>query len=117
MHYSPPGQPCRWVIGLFLVPLIQSYVETNYTFQLEKIGVQFRNSLMAAIYRKCLKLDNAALTKQSTGKIVTHMSNDAQKMQVCTSAICATHEAHALCGRWSDDALCTCQSHQVWHAH
>jgi ABC-type multidrug transport system fused ATPase/permease subunit len=69
------------VIGLFLVPLVQAFVETIYTFQLEKIGVQFRNSLMAAIYRKCLRLDNAALGKASTGKIVTHMSNDAQKMQ------------------------------------
>jgi ATP-binding cassette, subfamily C (CFTR/MRP), member 1 len=56
-------------------------VETNYTFALEKLGVTFRNSLMGAIYRKCLRLDNAALAQVTTGKIVTLMSNDAQKMQ------------------------------------
>lgn len=74
-------------MGLFVAPLVQAFIETNYTYQLEKIGVGFRNTLMAAIYRKCLRLDNAALAKVSTGKIVTLMSNDAQKLQEVTQMI------------------------------
>lgn len=41
-----------------------------------------RNALMAAIYRKCLRASNASLQRESAGKIVTLMSNDAQKIQV-----------------------------------
>eukprot|EP00879_Flechtneria_rotunda_P024838 GHRR01026356.1.p1 GENE.GHRR01026356.1~~GHRR01026356.1.p1 ORF type:complete len:469 (+),score=138.30 GHRR01026356.1:65-1408(+) len=36
---------------------------------------------MAAIYRKCLRLSNSALQSESTGRVVTLMSNDAQKVQ------------------------------------
>ena len=58
------------------------------------IGTRMRNALMAAIYRKSLKLSNSALQTQSTGKVVTLMSNDAQKMQVGGS----------LAGCWLTDA-------------
>lgn len=47
----------------------------------QMIGTQMRNALMASIYRKCLRLSNAALQSESTGKVVTLMSNDAQKIQ------------------------------------
>jgi ATP-binding cassette subfamily C (CFTR/MRP) protein 1 len=61
--------------------VIESFVENYKAYELEKLGVTYRNTLMAAIYRKCLRLDNKALAAQSTGKIVTLMSNDAQKIQ------------------------------------
>jgi ATP-binding cassette, subfamily C (CFTR/MRP), member 1 len=56
-------------------------VENHTVFALEKLGVEFRNVIMAAIFRKCLTLDNSALAKNSSGRIVTLMSNDAQKLQ------------------------------------
>jgi ATP-binding cassette, subfamily C (CFTR/MRP), member 1 len=70
-----------FAIGLFIAPFIEAFVENYKNYELEKLGVIFRNTLMAAIYRKCLRLDNAAMATHSTGKIVTLMSNDAQKIQ------------------------------------
>eukprot|EP00798_Chlamydomonas_sp_ICE-L_P013600 gene13600-19473_t len=42
---------------------------------------------MASIYRKCLKLSNTSMQSESTGKVVTLMSNDAQKVQDAMFAI------------------------------
>lgn len=56
------------------------------------IGTRMRNSLMATIYRKCLRLSNSSLQAESTGRVVTLMSNDAQKLQVShLNGICLVH--------------------------
>eukprot|EP00197_Chlamydomonas_leiostraca_P002886 CAMPEP_0202857580 /NCGR_PEP_ID=MMETSP1391-20130828/470_1 /ASSEMBLY_ACC=CAM_ASM_000867 /TAXON_ID=1034604 /ORGANISM="Chlamydomonas leiostraca, Strain SAG 11-49" /LENGTH=1463 /DNA_ID=CAMNT_0049536397 /DNA_START=117 /DNA_END=4508 /DNA_ORIENTATION=- len=95
----PPGAPipdlgCEdkatlyyYCIGLFLAPAVQSICENHQTYLLYLMGTRMRNSLMAAIYRKCLRLSNSALQAESTGKVVTLMSNDAQKLQDATMAI------------------------------
>lgn len=72
----------RYACGLFVAPLVQAFIENNNTYVLEGLGLSFRNTLMAAIFRKCLTLSNASLASQPTGRIVTLMSNDAQKIQV-----------------------------------
>jgi ATP-binding cassette subfamily C (CFTR/MRP) protein 1 len=71
---------CSYVIAITVAPIIQSLVENQMQFQLNIIGLKMRNGLMAAIYRKCLRLSNAALQSESTGRVVTLMSNDAQKV-------------------------------------
>lgn len=78
----------RFALGLFIAPMLQAFIETNNVYVLEQLGLVFRNSLMGAIYRKTLKLNAEALNTASTGKIVTLMSNDAQKLQVCTLSRC-----------------------------
>jgi hypothetical protein len=40
-------------------------------YHLFLIGTRMRNSLMAAIYRKCLRLSNSSMQQESTGKVVT----------------------------------------------
>jgi ATP-binding cassette subfamily C (CFTR/MRP) protein 1 len=40
-------------------------------YHLYLIGTRMRNSLMAAIYRKCLRLSNSSMQQESTGKVVT----------------------------------------------
>lgn len=80
--------PCsvrRFACGLFVAPLMQAFIETHNVYVLEQLGLVFRNSLMGAIYRKSLKLNAEALNSASTGKIVTLMSNDAQKLQARTA--------------------------------
>ncbi|GLC46288.1 hypothetical protein PLESTB_000995200 [Pleodorina starrii] len=76
-----------YIIGLFLAPAIQSVCENQQMYLLYLTGTRMRNALMAAIYRKCLRLSNAALQAESTGKVVTLMSNDAQKLQDAMFAI------------------------------
>jgi ATP-binding cassette, subfamily C (CFTR/MRP), member 1 len=73
---------CRYAAALCLAPLFQALVENYTMYALEQLGVEFRNSIMAAIFRKCLFLDNSALAKNTSGRIITLMSNDAQKLQV-----------------------------------
>jgi hypothetical protein len=38
-------------------------------FTLNIVGTKMRNALMAAIYRKCLRLSNSAMQSESTGKV------------------------------------------------
>ena len=69
-------------------------MDNNYLYQLDQLGLAFRNALMGAIYRKCLRLNNSAIASMSTGKIVTLMSNDAQKLQVrCREECFRCHSA------------------------
>jgi len=72
---------CSYVIAITLAPLVQSLVENQMQYMLNVAGLKMRNGLMAAIYRKCLRLSNAALQSESTGRVVTLMSNDAQKVR------------------------------------
>ena len=48
---------------------------------MQRLGVRVRNRLMCALYRKCLKLSPQGLQEETTGKIVTLMSNDVNKLQ------------------------------------
>ncbi|KAF8071181.1 abcC12 [Scenedesmus sp. PABB004] len=73
-----------------------SLAENQMQFQLNVIGLKMRNGLMAAIYRKCLRLSNSAMQSESTGKVVTLMSNDAQKVQDVMLAIHTLWGAPAL---------------------
>jgi hypothetical protein len=69
---SPPlALPARrsYCIGLFLAPIFQSLCESHMNWILNVTGTRLRNALMAAIYRKCLRLSNAALQSESNGKV------------------------------------------------
>lgn len=79
---------------------MQAFIETHNVYVLEQLGLVFRNSLMGAIYRKTLRLNSEALNAASTGKIVTLMSNDAQKLQVCATAWLLHEIWHCLCSMW-----------------
>ncbi|CAG9461161.1 unnamed protein product [Pedinophyceae sp. YPF-701] len=68
-------------------PAIISLCENHLTYSMGLLGCKLRNALMAAIYRKCLRASGASLQAESTGKIVTLMSNDAQKLQDVTLAL------------------------------
>ncbi|WIA32238.1 hypothetical protein OEZ86_003085 [Tetradesmus obliquus] len=85
-----------FVIAISLAPLVQSLAENQMQFQLNVVGLKMRNGLMAAIYRKCLRLSNSALQSESTGRVVTLMSNDAQKVQDVMLAIHTLWGAPAL---------------------
>lgn len=99
----PPAAVCptRQTLYLYLIalcgaPLIQSLSENQMNFALNVIGTRMRNALMAAIYRKCLRLTNASLQAESAGRVVTLMSNDAQKVQDAMLAIHTAWGAPAL---------------------
>lgn len=86
-HCPTEAELYYYVIAITVAPLIQSLIENQMQFMLNVVGLKMRNGLMAAIYRKCLRLSNAALQSESTGRVVTLMSNDAQKVQDVMLAI------------------------------
>lgn len=90
---------CSYVIAITLAPLMQSLLENQMQYMLNVAGLKMRNGLMAAIYRKCLRLSNAALQSESTGRVVTLMSNDAQKVRqdLNQSLIPHTYQLHEAC--------------------
>ena len=66
---------------MFILPVIGSILYAHSNNILAHMGIQFRNALTNAIYRKSLKLSPAAKQKQSTGMIVNMFSNDTAQLQ------------------------------------
>ena len=67
--------------------VLSNFCSAHQEFALQKVGVAVRNTLMVALYRKVLKLSPKGLQAESTGKIVTLMSNDVNKLQDLFSLI------------------------------
>ena len=67
--------------------ILSNFCAAHQEFALQKVGVAVRNTLMVALYRKVLKLSPKGLQAESTGKIVTLMSNDVNKLQDLFSMI------------------------------
>ncbi|XP_023932340.1 canalicular multispecific organic anion transporter 2 [Lingula anatina] len=81
------GDPLTWrgyllAVAMFLVSMIRSLLNQNYNRICLRVGLRARSAIIATVYRKSLKLSNAARKKSTVGEIVNLMSVDAQKMQV-----------------------------------
>lgn len=66
---------------MFILPVLGSVLYAHSNNIMAHMGIQFRNALTNAIYRKSLKLSPAAKQKQSTGMIVNMFSNDTAQLQ------------------------------------
>ena len=66
---------------MFILPVTGSVLYAHSNNIMAHMGIQFRNALTNAIYRKSLKLSPAAKQKQSTGMIVNMFSNDTAQLQ------------------------------------
>ena len=71
----------EYAILLAAASILQNFCTAHTEFALQKIGISVRNSLMCALYRKVLRLSPKGLQSESTGRIVTLMSNDVNKLQ------------------------------------
>ena len=71
---------------LFGLQVLGALASQHTYYQLQRFAVQCRATMMAGIHRKCLQLSSAALSKATSGKIVTLMSNDAAKLEVGSRA-------------------------------
>ena len=67
-------------VAFFIVSMIQSFFSNHYFAIMWKVGMNIRTSLISAIYRKSLKLDNTAKRDRTTGEIVNLMSVDVQRI-------------------------------------
>ena len=58
-----------WIILLFAINVFSSIIGNQYFHVVLNIGMRIRTALTTVIYRKSLKLSNAARQRRTTGEI------------------------------------------------
>ncbi|XP_031350249.1 multidrug resistance-associated protein 1 isoform X4 [Photinus pyralis] len=76
---EPQWRGFLYVGLLFLTACVQTLVLAQYFHRMFVVGIRVRTALISAIYRKALKMSNAARKESTVGEIVNLMSVDAQK--------------------------------------
>lgn len=116
----PPTQHNSYLAAIALGPLVQSFAENHMMFALNVVGTKMRNALMAAIYRKCLRLSNSAMQSESTGKV--RVAAAAAVLLGCPADVCRaagrglpTAARRACCLR--RDAARQHNAHKTRHHH
>ncbi|KAF6172964.1 hypothetical protein GIB67_006340 [Kingdonia uniflora] len=66
--------------SLFLAKCLESVSQRQWYFRCRIIGIQVRSLLSAAIYRKQLRLSNAAKATHSAGEIMNYVTVDAYRI-------------------------------------
>jgi ABC-type transport system involved in cytochrome bd biosynthesis fused ATPase/permease subunit len=67
---------------IFVLLVLSSLLYAHSNVIVANMGVQFRNVLTVAIYRKALRLSPSARQGSSTGQIVNMFSNDTKQLQM-----------------------------------
>ena len=72
-----------WILValMFAIPMFGSVLAAQSNIIMAHAGVQIRNALVYAIYRKSLQLSPAARQQSSTGQIINMFSNDTKQLQ------------------------------------
>ncbi|MCL7033975.1 hypothetical protein MKW94_011200, partial [Papaver nudicaule] len=71
---------CILAVLLFFSKFIESLSQRQWYFRCRLLGVQLRALLSAAIYRKQLRLSNAAKAKRSAGEIISYVAVDCYRV-------------------------------------
>ncbi|XP_067207174.1 multidrug resistance-associated protein 1 isoform X3 [Linepithema humile] len=72
---------------LLLTATLQTLVLSQYFHRMFLVGLRIRTALIAAIYRKALRMSNSARKESTLGEIVNLMSVDAQRFMDLTAYI------------------------------
>ncbi|XP_014486459.1 PREDICTED: multidrug resistance-associated protein 1 isoform X2 [Dinoponera quadriceps] len=76
-----------YAVLLLLTATVQTLVLSQYFHRMFIVGLRIRTALIAAIYRKALRMSNAARKESTLGEIVNLMSVDAQRFMDLTAYI------------------------------
>ncbi|KAI4329166.1 hypothetical protein L6164_021459 [Bauhinia variegata] len=69
------------IVGcLILAKLVETWCQRHWYFNSRRSGMRMRSALMAAVYRKLLKLSSVGRRRHSTGEIVNYIAVDAYRM-------------------------------------
>jgi ATP-binding cassette, subfamily C (CFTR/MRP), member 1 len=63
-----------WIIGLFAINVLSSIIGNQYFHVVLNVGLRIRTGLTTMIYKKTLKLSNAARQRRTTGEISNHQT-------------------------------------------
>ncbi|KAK1409107.1 hypothetical protein QVD17_35632 [Tagetes erecta] len=74
------GEGYMLAVSLFFFKLVESLSQRQWDFRCRLIGIRVRSLLTAAIYKKQLKLSNAAKITHSAGEIMNYATVDAYRI-------------------------------------
>ncbi|XP_032672071.1 multidrug resistance-associated protein 1 isoform X3 [Odontomachus brunneus] len=84
---EPMWKGYLYAILLLLTATVQTLVLSQYFHRMFLVGLRIRTALIATIYRKALRMSNAARKETTLGEIVNLMSVDAQRFMDLTAYI------------------------------
>ncbi|XP_011305034.1 multidrug resistance-associated protein 1 isoform X4 [Fopius arisanus] len=84
---EPTWKGYFYAVLLFFTAVIQTIVLSQYFNRMFIVGLRIRTALIAAIYRKALRMSNSARKESTVGEIVNLMSVDAQRFMELTAYI------------------------------
>ena len=79
--YQPFLNPWVEVVGLGIVPLFVSALQTRHNAIMAHCGIFVRTAVSTLLYRKALTVSAAGRAMTSTGQVVNMMSNDTMQLQ------------------------------------
>uniref|UniRef100_A0A1A7XY85 ATP-binding cassette sub-family C member 10 n=1 Tax=Iconisemion striatum TaxID=60296 RepID=A0A1A7XY85_9TELE len=68
------------VLGLFGMTLLSSVLQNIFVFEVSKVSLSARASLVSAVYGKALRVSSCSLTGFSLGEVVNLMSTDTDRV-------------------------------------
>lgn len=74
-----------YAVGLLACATVQTMLLAHYFTRMYLVGMRIRTALTSAIYRKSLRMSNAARKESTVGEIVNLMSVDAQRYELIFS--------------------------------
>uniref|UniRef100_UPI0037E7DE69 ATP-binding cassette sub-family C member 10 isoform X2 n=2 Tax=Semicossyphus pulcher TaxID=241346 RepID=UPI0037E7DE69 len=78
------GAPVSWgawcVLGLFATALLTSFLRNIFVFEVSKVALSARASLVSAIYGKALRVSGCSLAGFTLGEVVNLMSTDTDRV-------------------------------------
>ncbi|XP_050523511.1 ATP-binding cassette sub-family C member 10 [Daktulosphaira vitifoliae] len=85
-HEEPLRNGFVYMGGLVLMLLLCSMFGTHYDYQIQKLGIKIRGTLVTMIYKKTLVLNTVTLNNFSIGEIVNFISTDTNNLvNACNS--------------------------------
>ncbi|XP_076628337.1 multidrug-Resistance like Protein 1 isoform X1 [Colletes latitarsis] len=76
-----------YAVLLLVTAIFQTLILSQYFHRMFLVGLRVRTALIAAIYRKALRMSNSARKESTLGEIVNLMSVDAQRFMDLTAYI------------------------------
>ncbi|KAG8247448.1 Canalicular multispecific organic anion transporter 1 [Homalodisca vitripennis] len=72
---------CMYAALMFITSIVQMFLLNRYFLTMNFVGIRITTALISAIYRKSLKLSNAARKQSTLGEVVNLMAVDASAFQ------------------------------------
>lgn len=77
---APVSRGVWCILGLFAATLLSSFLQNIYVFEVSKVALSVRATLVTAIYGKALRVSGCSLAEFSLGELVNLMSTDADRV-------------------------------------